>query len=93
MIDAFGDAMRPYFCIDAKITDNLIVIKLQELVTIVTNKRNEEILFLLGTIRHKEIFDFEKVIQSNLYDNLSLEELAHLTNKSIATFKRTFRKH
>jgi len=93
MIDTFVDSMRPYFCSDANITDNLIAIKLQELVTILTNEGNEEILFLLGTIRHKEIFDFEKVVQSNLYNNLSLEELAHLTNKSISSFKRTFKKH
>ena len=93
LINTFVDSMRPYFCSDINVSDTLIAIKLQELVTILTNEGDEEVLYLLGTIRHKEIFDFEKVIESNLYDNLSIEELAHLTNKSVSSFKRLFKKH
>jgi len=93
LIDSFVDSMRPYFCSDTKVNDRLLGLKLQELVNILTVEGNEEVLYILGTIRHKEIFDFEEVIESNLFNNLSLEELAHLTNKSVSTFKRLFKKH
>lgn len=93
LIDSFVDSMRPYFCADTKVNDRLLGLKLQELVTILTAEGNEEVLYILGTIRHKERYDFEEVIESNLYNNLSLEELAHLTNKSVSTFKRVFKKH
>ena len=93
LIDSFVESMRPYFCSDAKVNDRLLGLKLQELVNILTAEGNEEVLYILGTIRHKERFDFEEVIESNLYNNLSLEELAHLTNKSVSTFKRMFKKH
>jgi AraC-like DNA-binding protein len=93
LIDSFVDSMRPYFCSDSKVNDRLLGLKLQELVNILIAEGNEEVLYILGTIRHKEIFDFEEVIESNLYNNLSLEELAHLTSKSISTFKRLFKKH
>ena len=93
LIDSFVDSMRPYFCSDSKVNDRLLGLKLQELVNILTAEGNEEVLYILGTLRHKEIFDFEDVIESNLYNNLSLEELAHLTSKSISTFKRLFKKH
>jgi len=93
LIDSFVDSMRPYFCADSKVNDRLLGLKLQELVNILTAIGNEEVLYILGTIRHKEIVDFEDVIESNLYNNLSLAELAHLTNKSVSTFKRLFKKH
>jgi len=93
LIDSFVNSMRPYFCAESKVNDRLLGLKLQELVNILTAEGNEEVLYILGTIRHKEIFDFEDIIESNIYNNLSLEELAHLTNKSVSTFKRLFNKH
>tara|TARA_B110000211_G_C14056203_1_gene543488 strand:- start:507 stop:1346 length:840 start_codon:yes stop_codon:yes gene_type:complete len=92
LLRTFVDSMRPYFCSDIKIDDRLMGIKLQELVSILVNEGNNEVLNLLGTIGQKEVFDFEKVIDANLYNNLSIDELAHLSNLSLSSFKRKFKK-
>lgn len=45
----------------------------------------------LSALFKSHTLDFKKTIVANLYSNLSLEEWAHLTGVSLATFKRIFK--
>ena len=37
--------------------------------------------------------NFEQVIQSNIFNNLSIEDLASMCNKSLTTFKKEFKQY
>ncbi|MFT5266280.1 MAG: AraC-like DNA-binding protein [Polaribacter sp.] len=93
LIESFVNSLRPYFNKPKLSSEKLMAIKLQELITILTLEGNDHILYLLGTIRKREIFEFETIINANLYNNLSVPELAHLMNKSESSFKREFKKY
>lgn len=71
--------------------ENLIVNKLKELLLILSKSRNETSIndFITSLFVPYE-YNFNEIIQENLYSNLSLTEYAKLCNCSLATFKRKF---
>lgn len=74
--------------------DNLITNKLKELLILLskTEKASSIHAFVYSLFVPNE-YNFKEVISANLYANLSLEEFAHLTNQSLASFKRKFKEY
>jgi len=94
LLDSFVNSMMPYFNHPALIREELLLLKLKELVYILSDSGNNEIVSqLLGTLYTKEEIEFDEIISANLYNNLSIAELAHLTAKSESSFKRYFTKY
>ena len=92
LIDGYVQSLDPYFDNIEMIKEDLLAIKLVELVTILINSTNDPLVsYIFGTINSQEHFEFDKVIEANIFNNLSIPELAHLTNKSESTFKRDFK--
>lgn len=81
-----------YMLDNPKLADeNLIITKLKELLLLLskTEKANSINSFVNSLFVTHE-YNFNEIVQQNLYTNLSLSELAHLCNMSLATFKRKF---
>ena len=94
LIEGFVQSLNPYFDNKAMIKDELLAIKLVELVTIlVSSTDNPLVTYILGTMNSKDHLEFDKVIEANLFNNLSIPELAHLTNRSESSFKRDFKSY
>ena len=72
--------------------DLMIATKIKEFVLLLTRKHHapSEQNFLAGLLK-SPTFDFEKIISSQLLSNLSLNEVAHLSNMSLSSFKRKFK--
>lgn len=71
--------------------EELIKNKLREFIILMTKTINAPSeLDFLAAIFKPNFAKFEEVIQSNLYANLSLDELASLCHMSLSTFKRKF---
>ncbi|NLR91469.1 helix-turn-helix transcriptional regulator [Flammeovirga sp. SR4] len=72
--------------------EGIIKTKLKEFIQLIYKSQNapSELDFLSALFQPNDI-DFKKVIQQNLYANLSLDELALLTHLSISSFKRKFK--
>ena len=47
---------------------------------------------ILASLYTEEHIELEPIIEANLFNNLTIAELAHLTAKSESTFKREFKK-
>lgn len=94
LLDSFVSSMTPYFDEPTLANDELMAVKLQELVMILSDSgKNALATEILGTLYDPEYAAFQSIINANLYNNMSISELAHLTNKSESTFKREFKKH
>ena len=92
LIDGFVQSLDPYFKNKEMIKDDLLAVKLVELITILVNSTNDPLVsYIFGTIDSHEHFEFDKVIEANVFNNLSIPELAHLTNRSESKFKRDFK--
>lgn len=71
--------------------DNLIITKLKELLLLLSkSEQGSSINTFVNSLFVTHEYNFNEVIHQNLYANLSLPELAHLCNMSLATFKRKF---
>lgn len=71
--------------------ENLIITKLKELLLLLSKSENSNsINSFVNSLFAPYEYDFNDIIQKNIYSNLSIQELAHLSNLSLATFKRKF---
>jgi AraC-like DNA-binding protein len=71
--------------------ENLILTKLKELLLLLSkSEKASSINEFVNSLFVPYEYNFNEIIQQNLYSNLSLPEFAHLCNSSLATFKRKF---
>ena len=84
-------SMTPYFDRDVKPQDDFMNLKLQEglLALLHIDKRFASMLFDFNEPWKMDILDF---MNKNYMYEFSMEELAHYTGRSLATFKRDFKK-
>ncbi|NOU62213.1 helix-turn-helix domain-containing protein [Marinifilum caeruleilacunae] len=70
--------------------ENLLSIKFEEILLYLMGKYGEKFETYLYSLITKESSPFKKIIESNVFSNLKLEEIAFLCNMSLSTFKRSF---
>ncbi len=71
--------------------DTLLNLKFEEIMLYLLNKYGDKFEYYLHSLISKEVSSFKKVVESNVYSNLKLEEIAFLCNMSLSTFKRHFK--
>ena len=70
---------------------NMIFTKLKELLLILSKSENaSSVHAFVESLFIPHEYNFNEIIQNNMYADLSLADLAKLCNCSLATFKRTF---
>lgn len=90
---SFFYSMLPYFTETPSPPENLLELKFKELIlSLLSNKKNDRFLSYLNNLSQDKKPSMEEIMQNNYTFNLSLEEYAKLTCKSIPTFKREFKK-
>jgi len=93
LLDSFVASMMHYFDHPDLAKEELLLLKLKELVYIVSDfGKNSFVNQILGTLYSPEEIAFDEIISANLYSNLSISDLGHLTARSESSFKRDFRK-
>lgn len=90
-IESLFASMKPYFNPNLKPQDDVMHLKLQEglLALLHTDERFMTVLFDFSAPWKMDILDF---MNENYMYEFTLEELAHYTGRSLATFKRDFKK-
>ncbi|MBN8718441.1 MAG: helix-turn-helix transcriptional regulator [Sediminibacterium magnilacihabitans] len=71
--------------------ENIVVNKLKELLLILGKSENAaSINAFVSSLFVPHEYDFNEVVQNNIYSDLTIDEFAKLCNCSVATFKRKF---
>ncbi len=70
----------------------LAVNKVEELLLVLLQSHRSQLIALLQSNAHSPALLLKNVVENNLFNNLTLEELAFLAHKSLASFKRDFEK-
>lgn len=78
--------------IPANHSESLLSIKLEEILVYLFNKYGDEFVLFLQSLVSNEGSTLKKIVQSKVYSNLKIEEIAFLCNMSLSTFKRHFTK-
>ncbi|MFD1616331.1 helix-turn-helix domain-containing protein [Gelatiniphilus marinus] len=89
-INAYINSLSTISKAPAIFKDNLLFVKFEEIMLYLINKYGSKFKQYLQSLISKEISPFKTVIESNVYSNLKLEEIAFLCHMSLSTFKRHF---
>lgn len=91
LMKSFIDSIN-YMLDNPKLADeNLIITKLKELLLLLNkSEKASTINEFVNSLFVPYEYNFNEIIQQNLFSNLSLPEFAHLCDSSLATFKRKF---
>ncbi len=75
-----------------RINKDLLHVKIKEiLLLLLQSKKGNEVASLLKTLFADRTVTFKATVESHLYNDISLEEMAYLSNMSLSTFKRRFK--
>lgn len=91
LITHFIDGLNMYFDSPDLVSEELIIHKLKEIILILYKLDNPEIRDIISSLFELEQVNFERVVKANLYEPITISELAQLTNLSLATFNRKFK--
>ncbi|WP_298420365.1 AraC family transcriptional regulator [uncultured Kordia sp.] len=93
LLKQYATNLLTYFNHKELVTEELLIIKLKELIVLLLSFEEKtqvrEIMFNLFTEKN---FKFQQIIQSHIFSDISIENLAQLTNRSLSTFKRDFKR-
>jgi AraC-like DNA-binding protein len=94
LMENFVESLTIYFDNPDLAREEILVLKLQELVYILCDTgKNEVVNRIISSLQSRSEMDFEEIISSNLYNNLKISELSHLTARSESSFKRDFTRY
>lgn len=88
-IRSYIESLKPYIEDAEEVSEGLVKIKLMELLFHVADS-NERFLYQLMKPMNKDRSNIAEVMEENITNPVSLNDLAFLTGRSLATFKRDF---
>lgn len=74
------------------IDDELAVLKFKELILILLkSQHSDSVQSFFGELFNTQELAFKTIIENNIFNDISIEELAFICNKSMSSFKRAFK--
>lgn len=93
VISKFIESLELYFLNPKLINDDLLELKIKELILLLIQSNNvSSIQELISNLYSSRDVKIKNIIELHKYSNLSLEELAKMSNLSLSSFKREFKK-
>ena len=94
VITHFIQSLDFYFENPNLVTDDLLTVKIKELILLLLQTDNaENIITLFSHIFNPRQAGLFEVVEAHLYSSISIVDLARLTGRSLSTFKRDFETH
>jgi AraC family transcriptional regulator, exoenzyme S synthesis regulatory protein ExsA len=87
---SYVESLKPYFNEPEQIKDGLVKVKLLELLFGIAD-RNDSFLTELVQMKRKERISINDVVDENLTNPVTLQDLAYLSGRSLSSFKREFK--
>lgn len=93
IIARFIDSLEFYFDNPSLVNDDLLELKIKELILLLIQTKNiDSVLELITDLYSTRTIEMKDVVKLHLYSNLTTEELAGLCHMSLSSFKREFKK-
>ncbi len=94
LISNFINGLLFYFEHPELANQDLLILKLKEIILLLLQTDDyKNIDQIFSSIFSPTTHSFKQVIESHVYSDLSIEDLAQLTNLSVSSFKREFRRN
>ena len=93
LLQKYFDHILFYFQYPELTSEELLVVKLKELFLLLANTDNAPaVREILARLFEPQVFSFKEIVEAHIFSNPTLEALAEVTNLSVSSFKREFRK-
>ncbi len=93
VISRFIDSLEFYFQNPELVNDDLLELKMKQLILLLIQTKNADSIYQLVTdLFSTKKVQLKKVVDQHVYSNLSLDEWSKLCNLSLTSFKREFKK-
>ncbi len=92
LTSAFKEQFRNYFEVSSNGVDEIIPLKQQEILhLLLIGKDKEKVNRFIRSLTEVSLQDIRFIVEQYLFQPVSLPELSHLCNRSLASFKRDFK--
>ena len=93
IISKFIESLEFYFQNPTLVNEDLLELKIKELVLLLIQSKNvESVLELIKNLYSTRTTNLNDIIALHLYSNMTIDDLAKLCQMSLSTFKRKFKK-
>ncbi len=93
LFEKYFDSILFYFENRELVTEDILVLKVKELLLLLNQTSNApSVRTILSNLFSQRTYKFKEIIEKHLYDNLKMTDLCELTNLSLSSFKREFKK-
>lgn len=93
LIDHFIDGIKLYFDNPGLMNKDLLSLKIKEFILLLhQGEESDSIKQIMASLFSPETHSLRQIVDSHLYTDISVQELATLCNMSMSTFKREFKK-
>lgn len=93
LIGKYIEGILFYFENPSLVNEEILILKLKEIILLLNQTKNAPAIHtILSNLFNPTTYTFREIIDAHIYSNITLSELAELTNKSLSTFKRAFKK-
>ncbi len=94
LLSNYINSLDFYFNNPSLVSDELLKLKLKELLLLLAKTDNVSVVrSLLTGVFDRHQLNFKEIIEANVYTNITLNELAQLSGLSLSSFKREFKKY
>ncbi|PKG42770.1 helix-turn-helix domain-containing protein [Psychroflexus sp. MES1-P1E] len=94
LIQKYIENLLFYFDNPTLVNEDILVLKFKEIILLLCQTKNAStIQHIFSQLFSPSSFTFKEAIESNIYSNFGLAEFANLTNLSLSSFKREFKKN
>ncbi|MDW3191006.1 MAG: helix-turn-helix transcriptional regulator [Cytophagales bacterium] len=92
LIHRFMEDMQFLFAHRELVNEELLMLRFREIIVLLLkSKASGQVHQIMSNLFSPKEFDFRQVIETHIFSPLTVNDLAELTNHSLASFKRTFR--
>ncbi len=75
------------------LTEEMLVLKLKEIILLLLQcEQSDQMAIVIRSLFSERVFSFKEIIEAHLFEPMTVANLAALTNHSLTTFKREFKK-
>ena len=93
LLKKYIESIAFYFENPALVDDELLTLKLKELILLLVKTKNAPIVQqILSGLFSPNQYSFKEIVEAHCYSNVTVKELSQLTNLSVSSFKRQFKK-
>ncbi|PWL40454.1 AraC family transcriptional regulator [Flagellimonas aquimarina] len=91
-VDKYVEDVLFYFENPHLVNEEILILKTKEIILLLMQTQNApNVLQILENLFEERTVDFKTTIESHLFSDITLIELAQLTNRSLSSFKRKFK--